>query len=398
MKLDFVIPDLRILKSYIERISNILPDYYNGIKNASIIKAGLLFFSGSFFIPSFNYKNKKLLICTHQHIHLFSKSDLKKTVIAGGLRELFWAVRYRTGFINTSWLYMITVIYSFIMPKCRIFYVQAFVGFSNRMKQMDCSALLFIDSDGLPYKRSLCLAAQQVDRRVVCLQHGIFHFPSEGIDGSLCDLNIALDDSQLKLFLNSGISSERLALLRSVVIVEEDDIANHLNQKRKVILAGEGWGSHDKTRQESYLNTLLMLKKQLHAVGITAYYRPHPSEKYAVWSYYKLFPVIFAGRSRGVFSCDIYIGASSSILVDAVKNGAQSIQMENLLGIGANFENYGVIRCSVDNVVCLVSELLIKPRENNVLYQAHTIRYISLDKLLSLLLLSRKVNCLQCLT
>jgi len=43
---------------------------------------------------------------------------------------------------------------------------------------------LIIDSDGLPYKRALCLLLQALEKKVVCLQHGIFPDPYQGIDGT----------------------------------------------------------------------------------------------------------------------------------------------------------------------------------------------------------------------
>ena len=352
------IPMAQFLISYLRDRSVRLHSFERNMTKIYFVRSILLMITFSFLLPSFKYKKKKYLISKHQLIDLFSKCDIDEIVIAGGWRELIFAIKYRTGFINTSLLYIAITSYCFISPKIRIFYTSSFRNLMSKLVKMSRNSLIFIDSDGLPYQRTLCVAAQQAGAKVVCVQHGIFHEAFFGIDGSLSDLNIAIDEIQLNLFLRSGIPNERLILHEKIARKENITLPCQTHRGRRVVLVGEGWWSHDPIIHQLYHDTLVKLKRELSHLGIITFFRPHPSERFAVWRYIRLFPIMLAGRSKNIVSTDIYIGATSSLLVESAKIGGVSIQITDVLGIGSSLDEYGVIRCAADTTAAAVEKIL----------------------------------------
>lgn len=388
MKNKLNVPNSSLLMNHIYLRTKLQHDFFYGMRRVYLIRSILLTLMGSFLIPSFGFNRKKYLIGTHRLLCLISKQELQDAVLVGGVREFIMALKFGTGYINTSWFYIVSFLYSFISGNSRYLYASSFSRFVQAIATMARPALVFIDSDGLPYQRSICLAAQQANAKVVCIQHGIFHSPYKGIDGSLSDLNLVLDDKQLNLFIESGIESTRLALLDTVMVSSKHFLRGR--QEKRVVLVGEGMYSHDRAVYHLYTQTLIKLKQELNKLGIRTYFRPHPSERHAVWRQLKLFPLMRAKRGMDLTSKDIYIGASSSLLVDAAKIGAHSIQISDMVktggGFGANFEDYGVCRCCVEELPNKVVELLNSPTPNEAGDIFNRIQEISIDKLFSLIL------------
>jgi hypothetical protein len=337
------------LKEYLFQRSTSLSGFYQGMRRAYFLRSFLLFISCSWFLPSFRYKNGGYLISSINHFELIESDDRAKLVLVGGPVEFIYALRYRCGFINTSNLYILISLNCFTFMKLgsvRHYFSRQFCEKLSHITQLK---FLLIDSDGLPYKRALCLLAQTVGKKVVCLQHGIFPNPMPIIDGSLCNLNLIIDSDQLSVFINSGLSRDTLVLLSEVSREVLTSVDAGL-VKPKVILVGEGWVSHDFERHKLYKAALKNLKSQLRDLKVEIVYRPHPSERYSVWTYYDLLPIEFAKRSKNILPWNVYIGTMSSLLVEAAKMGASAIQLTNLFPLQENYEKYGVIQSISEDI------------------------------------------------
>jgi hypothetical protein len=300
-------------------------------------------------------------------------------VLLGGPLEFFHAIRLGCGFINTSSFYLSVTLSCFTSIKSLFAFHYFSKNFSKKIKQIKKLDYLLIDSDGLPYKRALCLIHQSLGKRVVCLQHGIFPDPYLGIDGSLCDLNLVIDSDQISVFLKSGLKENSLILLNSVSAVKFESI-NISSVSPKVIFVGEGWVSHDLKRHHAYKALIKKLKKQLSEVNIGTVYRPHPSERFSFWTYWDILPIEFSKRSKNIFPWNVYIGTMSSLLVEALKAGATAIQITDLFPLQENYEKYGAIQSVTMDVKEKLQELNLQNiLHNQVLHKK--IRFLDLEKI-----------------
>ena len=215
---------LERVKEYLYIRSLQLPGFYAGMKKAYILRSALLFFLGGWIFPSFRFKNGRYLIASIRHIELIELNKRHQLVLLGGPNEFFYAIKNGCGFINTSNFYF-SVTFNVFFDIKQLEMLEYFVEkLSVKIKKIDKLKYLIIDSDGLPYKRALCLLLQALEKKVVCLQHGIFPDPYQGIDGSLCDLNVIIDANQKAVFLNSGLKESSLVLLSGVSKEKNENI------------------------------------------------------------------------------------------------------------------------------------------------------------------------------
>ena len=337
-------PTIDQLNEYLYRRSTQLNGFYAGMRKAYIIRAVLLAFTGSWILPSFRYKsNGRYLITSLRHLEFIESKNVTQLILLGGPLEFFHAIKLGCGFINSSNLYLSVTLNCFTTFKSAPIFKYSCRKFSEQVMQIKGLKYLLIDSDGLPYKRALCLLLQGVGNKVVCLQHGIFPDPYPGIDGSLCDLNIVIDPDQRSVFLKSGLDNNKLVLLSSVS-TETSRRVDMGEVQPTVILIGEGWVSHDLERHLTYKIALKNLKRQLAELKIKAIYRPHPSERFSFWTYWDLFPIEIAKRSKNIFPWNVYVGTMSSLLVEAAKMGATGIQVTDIFPLQESYEKYGVIQ------------------------------------------------------
>jgi hypothetical protein len=250
---------------------------------------------------------------------------------------------------------------------------------SAKIREIKELKYLIIDSDGLPYKRALCLLLQALEKKVVCLQHGIFPDPYQGIDGSLCDLNLVIDANQKAVFLNSGLKESALVLL-SGVSNEKNEYIYYKEVRPTLVLIGEGWLSHDQERHLKYKSFLKKIKQQLKDLNIRVVFRPHPSERFLFWEYWDLLPIETAKRSQKIFPWNIYLGTSSSLLVDSVKIGAVAIQIINLFPIKETYKKYGVMQITALELVECINSLNIQKNLQNQVINKKIIT-LDLDKI-----------------
>lgn len=367
------------LKEYLYQRSSQLNGFYVGMRRAYILRTVLLAFTGAWLLPSFRYKtNGRYLISSIRHLELIDSNKISQLVLLGGPLEFFHAIRLGCGFINTSNLYIFVTLSCFTSIKS-IFALQYFKEkFSKKIIQIQSLEYLLIDSDGLPYKRALCLILQRLGIRVVCLQHGIFPDPYTGIDGSLCDLNLVIDSHQISVFLKSGLKENALILISSVS-TEKFESINISTVQPKVILVGEGWVSHDLERHQLYKALIKKLKQQLNEVNIRTVYRPHPSERFSFWTYWDILPIEFSKRSKNVYPWNIYIGTMSSLLVEALKAGATAIQITDLFPLQENYEKYGAIQSVAIDVKEKLQRLNLQSVLPNQVLQK--IRFLDLNKI-----------------
>lgn len=368
------------LKEYLYQRSAQLNGFYAGMRRAYILRAVLLAFTGAWLLPSFRYKkNGRYLISSIRHLELIESNKVPQLILLGGPLEFFHAIRLGCGFINTSSLYLSVTLSCFTSVPSAFALHYFSEKFAKKIKHIQDLEYLLIDSDGLPYKRALCLILRSLGKRVVCLQHGIFPDPYPGIDGSLCDLNLVIDLDQLSVFLKSGLRSNTLVLLSSVSS-EKNEIINISETQPKVILVGEGWVSHDLERHHLYKTLIKQLKRQLDEVNISTVYRPHPSERFSFWTYWDILPIEFSKRSKNIFPWNVYIGTMSSLLVEALKSGATAIQIMDLFPLQENYEKYGAIQSVTMDVKEKLQELNLQNiLHNQVLHKK--IRFLDLEKI-----------------
>jgi hypothetical protein len=369
------------LKEYIDRRTAQLSGFYAGMRKAYFFRSCFLFLSGSWLLPSFRYRYREYLITSVPHLELIRPSERVNLVLVGGAIEFFYALRYQCGYINTVNLYFLITINCFTQIRLRALLNFFSTQFSRKLAKMKHLKFLLLDSDGLPYKRAICLLSQMAEKKVVCIQHGIFPDPVEGIDGSLCNLNLVIDPNQLRVFLDSGLSKDALKLL-SDVSIETFNSLRMENIKPKIILVGEGWVSHDYRRHHLYMTSLKRLKSDLYAMGIDVRYRPHPSERCSFWTYYDIMPIEFSKRSKNIYPWNIYIGTMSSLLVEAVKIGAQSIQITDLFPLQENYEKYGVIQSAIKDVGNKIEDLNLPKIISNVVF-TKKVKYLNLNAIVS---------------
>jgi hypothetical protein len=368
------------LKEYLHQRGAELNGFYAGMRRAYIFRATLLVFTGSWLLPSFRYKKGgRYLISSIRHLELIESNKIPQLVLLGSALEFFHAIRLGCGFINTSNLYLSITLSCFTGIKSEFSLRYFNKKFSEKITQIENIRYLMIDSDGLPYKRALCLILRGLEKKVVCLQHGIFPNPFPGIDGSLCDLNLVIDPDQLSVFLKSGLKESALILLGAVSKESLESI--RINSVRpRVILVGEGWVSHDLERHYAYKALIKKLKKQLSEVNISTVYRPHPSERFSFWTYWDILPIEFSKRSKNIFPWNVYIGTMSSLLVEALKAGATAIQIIDLFPLQENYEKYGAIQSVTMDVKEKLQELNMQNiLHNQVLHKK--IRFLDLEKI-----------------
>ena len=372
------------LKEYLYQRSAQLNGFYAGMRRAYLLRAVLLAITGAWLLPSFRYKkNGRYLISSIRHLELIEPNKVSQLILLGGQLEFFHAIRLGCGFINTSSLYLSVTLSCFTNIKS-ISAVQ-YLGekFSNKIIQIQGLEYLLIDSDGLPYKRALCLIFQGLRKRVVCLQHGIFPDPYPGIDGSLCDLNLVIDSDQLSVFIKSGLNSDALVLLGSVS-TKKSLILHIAKVQPKVILVGEGWASHDLERHYAYISTLKKLKRQLTGLNVKIVYRPHPSERFSFWTYWGILPIEFSKRSKNIFPWNIYIGTMSSLLVESVKAGAGAIQITDLFPLQEDYQKYGVIQSTTAEINEKIKKLNLQDVLHNQVLKKNVI-FLDLTKIAKLI-------------
>jgi len=366
---------LERVKEYLYIRSLQLPGFYAGMKKAYILRSALLFFLGGWIFPSFRFKNGRYLIASIRHIELIELNKRHQLVLLGGPNEFFYAIKNSCGFINTSNFYVSLTFNVFSdIKELGIFKCFAEI-LSAKIREIKELKYLIIDSDGLPYKRALCLLLQALEKKVVCLQHGIFPDPYQGIDGSLCDLNVIIDANQKAVFLNSGLKESSLVLL-SGVSKEKNENIYYKEVRPTLVLIGEGWLSHDQERHWKYKSFLKKIKQQLKDLNIRVVFRPHPSERFLFWEYWDLFPIEIAKRSQNIFPWNVYLGTTSSLLVGSVKMGAVAIQITDLLPIKATYKEYGVMQVTALRVVECINKLNI---QKNIQNQVINKKIITLD-------------------
>lgn len=370
---------LERVKEYLYIRSLQLPGFYAGMKKAYILRSALLFFLGGWIFPSFRFMNGRYLIASIRHIELIELNKRHQLVLLGGPNEFFYAIKNGCGFINTSNLYICVTLNAFFdIKKLALleYFAEIFLAKIYEIKELK---YLIIDSDGLPYKRALCILFQALEKKVVCLQHGIFPDPYQGIDGSLCDLNIVIDSNQKTVFMNSGLKESVLVLL-SEVTKEKNQSIFYKEVSPAVILVGEGWLSHDRERHCKYKLFLKKIIQHLKELNIRVVYRPHPSERFLFWEYWDLLPIETAKRSQNIFPWNIYLGTTSSLLVDSAKRGAVAIQIIDLLPIKEDYKKYGVIQLAAAGFVEYINQLNIQKKLQNQVINKKTIT-LELDKI-----------------
>ena len=356
-----------------------LSGFYVGMKKAYILRSALLFFLGGWIFPSFRFKNGRYLIASSRHLELVEHNKRHQLVLLGGTKEFFFAIKNGCGFINTSNLYISITLNIFSNAKQLAMLKYFTEKLSEKINEIYKLEYLIIDSDGLPYKRALCLLLQALEKKVVCLQHGIFPDPYQGIDGSLCDLNVVIDANQKAVFLNSGLKETALVLL-SAVSKEKNEKIFYKEVCPRLVLIGEGWLSHDQERHLKYKSFLKKIKQQLKDLNIKVVFRPHPSERFLFWEYWDLLPIEKAKRSQNIFPWNIYLGTTSSLLVDAVKIGAFAIQITDLLPIKETYKRYGVNQITTLGVIECINGLGIQKKlQNQVIHKK--IITLDLDKI-----------------
>ena len=354
--------NLEKIKEYLYIRAMQLPDFYEGMKKAYILRSFLLFFLGSWLLPSFKYKNARYLIASVRHIPLIEKNKRHELVLLGGVIEFFFAIKNGCGYINTTNLYIVLTWNVFLKIKTTRLLNNLSEKLTKKFNDIENLNYLILDSDGLPYKRTLCIILQFLKKKVVCLQHGIFPDAYEGIDGTLCNLNIVIDENQKIVFLNSGLNESALVLLNEVTNEKNVSIL-YKNFQTKLVLVGEGWLSHDKERHFIYKAFLKKLKMNIKELNLCIVFRPHPSERFLFWTYWDLSPIECANRSKNIFPWNIYLGTTSSLLVDAVKKGAVAIQITDLLPITKSYEMYGVIQKKTTEIYEYIN--MINKENNN---------------------------------
>jgi len=370
---------LKRLKEYLNIRSLQLSGFYVGMEKAYILRSALLFFLGGWIFPSFQFKNGRYLIASVRHIELVEHNKRHQLVLLGGTKEFFFAIKNGCGFINTSNLYISITLNVFSNVK-QLGMLRYFAEkLSVKINEIYKLEYLIIDSDGLPYKRALCLLLQALEKKVVCLQHGIFPDPYQGIDGSLCDLNVVIDANQKAVFLNSGLKETSLVLL-SAVSKEKKEIIFYKEVYPTLVLIGEGWLSHDQERHLKYKSFLKKIKQQLKDLNIKVVFRPHPSERFLFWEYWDLLPIERAKRSQNIFPWNIYLGTTSSLLVDAVKIGAFAIQITDLFPIKETYKKYGVNQITTLGVIECINEFGIQKKLQNQVVHKKIIT-LHLDKI-----------------
>lgn len=351
-------PDSQSLMAYIRARGSALPDFFKGMRVAYGLRSLMLVATLSFLLPSFRNHGKRYVIATPRLLDHIAPEDLQTVVLTGGIREFISAIKHRIGFLNTTSLYLGSYLYGFRSDTLRFTYAMAFSKLVASLLRMNNIKAVLIDSDGLPYQRSICLAATASGISVICLQHGYFHAAFPEMDGSLSDLNLVIDGQQYHLFEAAGIDTRRLALIEQLSKPSHPVDEMLESTGRRVILIGEGWASHDIKVDKIYTATLHHIRAELIRLGIRPSFRPHPSERYAISKLLRFRPIVRAGRSKGIDPADIYIGANSSLLIEAARTGALAVQVTGVLDVASDYSRYGVRHCMVSEVPQLVAESL----------------------------------------
>lgn len=187
-------------------------------------------------------------------------------------------------------------------------------------------ARVFVHSDALPFARAFVLQARERGMKTICVQHGIFHSNSgiKNFDGYLCDLNIVRSHQDGEL-ISSGNRATELCVEPDFFLTVAQEFQPR-GFKPVVTLVGEGWHVVDYRFSKRYMNEFHRLEEELQKLGCNVFYRPHPSERSFVkkLGFHQL---DLADLSTSIATTDLYVGYSSTLLVEAAAAGCTAAQM-----------------------------------------------------------------------
>lgn len=187
-------------------------------------------------------------------------------------------------------------------------------------------AHVLVHSDALPFARAFVLQAQDRGMKTICVQHGIFHANSgiKNLDGYLCDLNVVRSREDGELIASSNRATELCVEPNFFLTVFH--YSHSENLKPVITLVGEGFHIYDKDFSKSYIEKLRQFEMELFSLGCHVLFRPHPSER----SFAKKFgfqQLDLTDLSISMAKTDVYLGFSSTLLIEAVAAGRVAAQI-----------------------------------------------------------------------
>jgi hypothetical protein len=259
----------KILLSYVNERTKEFPLFYNFVRKSYLFSLVII---APFIVFGLAKPKGKTLVSGNRNSKFFYSSS-------ASVSYQFWGVALfnKNIGVNIAKMYLATFLYCFCSRKFAFFYRKTIIQYRDRIRGAGLE-VVFTHSDALPVARAMIHCLKPLGIKFICVQHGVFHSELKNeIDGIKCDLNIVMNPTQLKLFLNSNSINN---------IVYSDLVSNRIEiycEKTKefdsVVLIGEGLHSISKTKNDELLRAYDLVKERCSFHNVKCLYKPHPSEK-----------------------------------------------------------------------------------------------------------------------
>lgn len=358
------------LCSYVIERSKSFPGFYRHIFYTSLKRT---FLSLPFLCFSIGgYTKKRILVSGNYNKKFYKKSN--------DICFFGFSLMQRGDYgLNIAELYIATFLYVFVSRK----FVKIFRKTIKKYRKVLIDSefkYLFIHSDALPVVRALLLAVKSTGIKVVCVQHGVFHskLPNQ-IDGVFSDYIVVMNESQIELFLDSGVKIDRIINYKDVLCGSEgEESSARLASFSKVVFVGENLQTIDKAEDRIVLTQYLLIKTQCKNFGIQSFYRLHPNERRSL---VRMFFLYFKGFRFGdslIDSDALYIGTVSSFLLKVSCLGGVVIRISGSKKISNKGVSSAIKLVSLQNVEAILQEkrVLLPPVSKEVFVMEYDVNMI----------------------
>ena len=265
-----------------------------------------------------------------------------RAALVGNLKCLRFALRYRSTFAfakafecQLGRLYLKDPLLAGRRAQRLMRHIQAL------LRRID-PGYLVVSNDSLFLERFFVVCARELGIRTICIQHGLFHEATafETLDGFFADYMFVWGPAMARIYETNGYDMRKMRVLGYHSNVPKAGAG--AIRKDRICILGEALDTHNVRlavkSKATYESACTILRESDKRIQI--YYKPHPAEKDE--AYRPAGVTLFRGNlKQSMQFFDVFVGTSSSAILEASLNGKIGIQIYDREYAADNFQDMG---------------------------------------------------------
>lgn len=303
------------------------------------------------------YSKKKSILfqnSRYDSIILGAKKYYHVGIIAEGKQDRLFAVKNFLGYFSTNDLEGYVLLY---LKDKDIKWLYIFLEKIEKKLKLTSHNYIILRDDCSPVSRAIILAARKLGIMTIVIQHGLYDSFSTLYNCLAADRVLVWGK-----YFKSFIEEKTLRSIHEVYVLGYPHaITNENFQKTNTVCyLGQNLEKYDKKFLAVKLNSVKEILRICKGLNLKLIYRPHPRDDREFLKE-KLADIEFVPQGESLYKTikktDIFIGFSSTSLIEAAMFSRISLQLANYPIKVDNFENFGACGKTFKNVIELENYL-----------------------------------------